>query len=312
MEQYKLPYQDRLGFCNVFISAIGGDGANMAAKLLFKIAVTAIGLDGGYDARYGSEKKGTATDVSLKLCQLGTPLRESGPTTIPHILAAFHAGLIRPLKMNRGLQENATVIVNTTQTPDEIRETLQLQSGTIICFDAAKIADETNSRLNMPMMAMLCKVLNFPDDVVINMIENTWPRAKEANVAAYKAATSQFTKKEYAADGKYELVAPSIDRGQLGYLNMLNGGAIDALTHSTANRDNRIAGYGFVPVFNPEACIGCAICMTVCSDPGGIIWKNGKVVGVDTAFCKGCMRCVEVCPTTKKGKALALPAEMEV
>ena len=61
MEQYKLPYQDSLGFCNVFISAIGGDGANMAAKLLFKIGVTALGLDGAYDARYGSEKKGTAT-----------------------------------------------------------------------------------------------------------------------------------------------------------------------------------------------------------------------------------------------------------
>jgi Pyruvate/2-oxoacid:ferredoxin oxidoreductase delta subunit len=28
--------------------------------------------------------------------------------------------------------------------------------------------------------------------------------------------------------------------------------------------------------------------------------------GIDERFCKGCMRCVEVCPSTKKGKALVL------
>lgn len=310
MEQYKLPYQDHLGICNVFISAIGGDGANMAAKLLFKIAVESLDLNGGYDARYGSEKKGTATDVSLKVCQKDTPLRESGPTNRPHILCAFHYGLMRPLGMNKGLQPNATVIVNTTRTPDEVRDELQLHSGTIICLNAEKIAEETNSRLNMPMMAAIAKVLQFADDVVIHKIEETWPRVKDANVAAYKAAITEGVSKTFEADGKYPLVEPSIPRGQLGYTNMLNGGSIDALSHTTVNRDNRIAGYGFVPVFNEEACIGCAICMTVCSDPGGIIWKDGKVIGINTAFCKGCMRCVEVCPSTKKGKAFNLPAEL--
>jgi Pyruvate/2-oxoacid:ferredoxin oxidoreductase delta subunit len=42
----------------------------------------------------------------------------------------------------------------------------------------------------------------------------------------------------------------------------------------------------------------------VCSDPGGLLWKEGRMVGIDDRFCKGCMRCVEVCPETKKGKAL--------
>ena len=47
MAAYRLPYQDELGFTNILLTALGGDGANMAAKLLFKIAVEALDLDGG-------------------------------------------------------------------------------------------------------------------------------------------------------------------------------------------------------------------------------------------------------------------------
>ncbi|HPU85192.1 MAG TPA: 2-oxoacid:acceptor oxidoreductase family protein [Candidatus Latescibacteria bacterium] len=310
---YQLPAIDRLGFCNVFLSAIGGDGANMSAKLLFKIAVTELDLDGAYDAKYGSEKKGTATDVSLRLCYKGTAVRTSGPTTTPHILAIFRPGLIETLQLNRGLQANATVIVNTTQTPDEIRDRLKMHSGRIVCVDAETIAEETGSRLNMPMMALVCRALRFPQEQVEAVIAKTWPYAKDANLGAFKAAYDGVNEKEFAPRADYPLLPPAlVARGQIGYLNMLNGGAIDAMTHSTVNRNNQVAGYGFVPTFDPSACTGCAVCMTVCSDPGGIVWKDGKVIGLDYAFCKGCMRCVEVCPQTKKGKALNRPEIAQV
>ena len=305
---YELPYQDRLGFCNVFLSAIGGDGANMTAKLLFKIAVSELDLDGAYDAKYGSEKKGTATDVSLRLCYKGTPVRTSGPTMTPNILAIFRPGLMAALKLNRGLQENATVIVNTTDTPAEVRKELKLHSGRIICLDAETIANETRSRLNMPMMALIARALSFPADVVEEFIAKAWPYAKEANLAAFEAANKGVQEETFEASDEYQLEPPAaVARGQIGYANMLNGGAIDALTHSTTKRNNQISGYGLVPQLDPEACTGCAICMTVCSDPGAIVWKGGKVVQIDYAFCKGCMRCVQICPTTKKGKALQSP-----
>ena len=192
MSTYQLPYQDRRGFTNCLLSAIGGDGANMAAKLLFKIAAEELNLDGAYDAKYGSEKKGTPTDVSLRLCNYGTPVRESGPTNRAHILCVFRENLIRALSLNRGLFENATVIVNTCKTPEAIRDVLQLHSGTIYVLDAANIALDTHSRLNMPMMAVLAHVLNFPEAAVVKKIKETWPRAVEPNVAAYQAAVGQI------------------------------------------------------------------------------------------------------------------------
>lgn len=308
MPDFALPTHDELGFCNILMSALGGDGANMAAKLLFKIGVTRFGLDGGYDARYGSEKKGTATDVSVRFAARGTPVRQSGPTQRPHFLVVFRRELIEPLGLHRGLQSGAVCIVNATESPQDLRHALQLHSGRIVCIDATRIARETGSRPNMPLLAALCHELGFPDDDVKKLIAEQWPRSARANLSAYTRALEGAVHATFDDDGVYGLTAPAVIRGPLGWRNMLNGSAIDALHHTTAGRDNRIAAGGRVPVFAPEACNSCGICLTVCSDPGGLVWQDGRMTGIDAAFCKGCMRCVEVCPATKRGQALTAPA----
>ncbi len=308
-EDYKLAFADDLGFCNILLSAIGGDGANMAAKMLFKLGVLEVGLDGGYDAKYGSEKKGTPTDVSVRFCKAGTAVRAVGPTTRAHILVVFHESLIRPLALNKGLYANAIVIVNSTKSPEEVRDILELNSGRVICLDASKIAEETHSRLNMPMLAMLCNVLSFPAKVVEEAVKKQWPRAAEANVAAFRAAVSTAKEAQFGADGKYPLVEFSESRGGLGFLNMLPGGRIDALKHSTVERDNAEGRLGPNPIFDAEECTSCGMCLTVCPDPGAIVWKEKKMTGIDSKFCKSCMRCVEICPRT--GRALRDPHKKE-
>ncbi|MCK6457066.1 MAG: 2-oxoacid:acceptor oxidoreductase family protein [Phycisphaerae bacterium] len=304
---YKLAATDDLGFCHILLSALGGDGANMAAKLLFKIGCTEFGLDGGYDARYGSEKKGTPTDVSVRFCAIGTAIRQSGPTNTPHFLVVFHADLIVPLELGRGLYPGAVCIVNTVESPRRIRDRLRLHSGKLVCVDATRIAFETRSRLNMPLLAVLSHELRFPDELVKQKISRQWPAAVERNLASFDRALQGVQTETYAFDGAYSLARPSATRGPIGWRNMLNGGTVDALYHTTAGRDNRVAARGRVPEFEPESCTSCGICLTVCSDPGGLLWKEGRMVGIDDRFCKGCMRCVEVCPETKKGKALTVP-----
>jgi len=308
--EYELPKQDEWGFCHILFSAVGGDGANMAAKLLFKIGATVLNLDGGYDAKYGSEKKGTPTDVSVRFCKPGVPVRAVGPTTTPHYLVAFRERLIRPLELNRGLQPDAVCIVNTTKDPEEVRDIIQLHSGTVICVDATTIATKTRSRLNMPMLAMLCHELKFPTEVVKDAIAKQWPAAAEANLAAYDATIETAKRQYFAADGKWPLMPEReiVAKGPVGWKNMENGGAVDNLKFSTHLNDNSMLGLGLVPEFDQAVCINCAMCLTVCADPGAIVWKDGKMVGIDATYCKGCMRCVVICPETKKGKALKLPA----
>lgn len=313
MADYKLPYKDERGYTNIFMSALGGDGANMAAKILFKIGVMELGLDGAYDAKYGSEKSGTPTDVSIRFCEPGTPVRESGPTDHPHILCVFHEDLIEPLELWRGLHPDATVIINTKKSPQNVRNIIRLHSGKIFTLDATHIAKETKSRLNMPMIAMLCYVMNFPQPKAKAVITDTWPRVKEENLAAFDSAIKMSSCDEFKDDGKYPLLPPKSIAYEIGYLNMLNGGAIDALTHSMCGRKSLLAGKVLIPSYNIEFCTGCALCMVTCPDPGALVWKDGKVLAIDINYCKGCLRCVEVCPPSKKGKALTSPSiEMEV
>ncbi len=306
MPDYALPYQDDLGFTNILMSALGGDGANMAAKLLFKIAVEKLNLDGGYDAKYGSEKTGTPTDVSIRLCALGTPVRESGPTRRPHMLSVFRDKLIASQGLNRGLQANATVMVNSARSPQEIRELLKLHSGKILTLDATRIALETKSRLNMPMLAILCDQLGFPAEVVKSAIGAQWPRAQAANLAAFDQAVGQATSAAFEPDARFPLVEPATLTSPIGFANMLNGGAIDALTHLNIPALDA-EPLGRVPVFTLELCSNCGLCLVPCPEPGAIVWKDKKMVAINPVYCKGCMQCVEICPTTKRGKALVEP-----
>ncbi len=306
MPDYALPYQDDLGFTNILMSALGGDGANMGAKLLFKIAVEKLDLDGGYDAKYGSEKTGTPTDVSIRLCALGTPVRESGPTRRPHMLSVFRDKLIASQSLNRGLQANATVMVNTSRTPREIRELLKLHSGKVLTLDATRIALETHSRMNMPMLAVLCDQLGFPAEVVKAAIAAQWPRAQAANLAAFDRAVGQSTSGTFEPDARFPLVEPATVTSPIGFANMLNGGAIDALTHLNIPAPDADP-LGRVPVFTLELCSHCGLCLVPCPEPGAMVWKDKKMVAVNPVFCKGCMQCVEICPTTKRGKALVEP-----
>ncbi|MBZ5545470.1 MAG: 2-oxoacid:acceptor oxidoreductase family protein [Acidobacteriia bacterium] len=306
MAAYRLPYQDELGFTNILLTALGGDGANMAAKLLFKIAVEALDLDGGYDAKYGSEKTGTPTDVSIRLCPYGIPVRESGPTRRPHMLSVFREKLIRSQNLVAGLQPEATVMANTTKAPAEIRGLLRLPSGKILTLDATRIALETKSRLNMPMLAVLTDQLVFPTDIVKYAIAKQWPKAKESNVDAFAAALGSVRSERFEPSAEYPLVDPARASSPIGYTNMLNGGAINALTNISVPEPGA-EPLGRVPVFAAELCSHCGLCLVPCPDPGAIIWKDRKMLGINPAYCKGCMQCVEICPTTKHGKALKEP-----
>ena len=311
MSEYNLPYKDDVGFTNILLSALGGDGANMAAKLLFKIAVDEMNLDGGYDARYGSEKTGTPTDVSIRLCKLGTPVRESGPSRKPHVLSIFREKLIQSQGLVRGLQAKATVMVNTARPPQEIRAALKLHSGKVVTLDATGIALATRSRLNMPMLAVLCDQLGFPAEVVKKAIVGQWPRAQAANLAAFDQAVGHATSEWFEPGPEYPLQDPAPIMTPIGYANMLNGGTIDNLRHILIPPPGA-EPLGRVPVFALELCSHCGLCLTPCPEPGAVVWKDKKMVGINAVYCKGCMQCVEICPTTKRGKALTEPAVVPV
>jgi len=233
-------------------------------------------------------------------------VRESGPTRRPHMLSVFRESLIVSQELGRGLQPHATVMANTTRSPAEIRGMLGLHSGKVVTLDATGIALKTQSRLNMPMLAVLTDQLAFPAEVVKEAIGKQWPRAQPANLAAFDTAVGEARSESFEASAEYPLLEPSRPSSPIGYTNLLNGGTIDALTNLSLPATDA-APLGRVPVFFVELCSHCGLCLVPCPEPGAIVWKDKKMVGIVAAYCKGCMQCVEICPTTKRGKALTEP-----
>ena len=149
--------------------------------------------------------------------RLGTPVRESGPTQQPHILGVFRTNLIRRLHLNRGLRANATVLVNSDSTPQEMRDELELHSGTIICLPATAIAAQSGARLNIPMLAAVARALGYPTTLVRERLARAWPAAREKNLAACDLALERSLTQRFTGDGQYALAAPDLSRGPIGY-----------------------------------------------------------------------------------------------
>ena len=91
----------------------------------------------------------------------------------------------------------------------------------------------------------------------------------------------------------------------LGYKTLPEGDVLEAGTacqFETGDwRSNR-------PVFHKERCIDCKFCWVYCPDTAVIV-KDGKVIGFDYSYCKGCGICAHECPV--KGKAIKMVSEKE-
>ncbi len=49
------------------------------------------------------------------------------------------------------------------------------------------------------------------------------------------------------------------------------------------------------PIRIQDKCTDCLQCWIMCPD-GSITVENGKVVGIDYDYCKGCGICAKICP----------------
>ncbi|MBQ3517183.1 MAG: 4Fe-4S binding protein, partial [Lachnospiraceae bacterium] len=87
-----------------------------------------------------------------------------------------------------------------------------------------------------------------------------------------------------------------------GYDNMPIGG-INPRFGSTVIADLSPSRQGYIPLFIKERCINCGLCFSACPDMVFQFEKGeykGREMmvnkGLDYYHCKGCLRCVDVCP----------------
>lgn len=305
--EISLPITNKLGFYEIRLESVGGLGANLSGKILGEVGTLQLGLNSSSFASYGSEKKGTPIKSFIRWCDPKQEIRISTPITKPHLLGLFHEALAGKVAVTAGVTKETAIVLNTEKTPDEARDLLELCAGKVYCIDALKIAMEEKTRINMVMLGALAKASGFIpleaiEESVDHAIGKKYPAALEANIRGVKRGYEEVVFKEYDLDGKYEYVEFKEVEYEWGWDNAPLGG-VNPHVGSMISNDMLASREGYVPKFIQERCINCGLCDITCPDmvyqfaPGEYRGKPAMVnLGPDYHHCKGCLRCVEICP----------------
>jgi len=309
---------DPSGFFEIRFESIGGLGAHAAGQILARAAVLKMNLNGSHFSSYGSEKKGSVIRSYVRLGAADKPIRTSAPIDSPDVIVVFHGALLKQDITIAGMKDSGTLIY--CGAPDEIPEMLEgVPAGArVIRIDATNIALEELSRPNAVLLGTLTAAVPFLDaDIVLNALTEKFakrnPQAAASNERAFKRGAQEFELLEGIGKGSGDLpvIRPS---PILGYETAPIGGVIPYSGNMVSN-DLSTSRTGWMPLFTDEECIHCGLCATVCPD-FCLVWNhqqiNGdlpqvRLKGIDYQYCKGCMRCIETCPTEAMTRVTETP-----
>lgn len=302
-----LPVTNEHGYFEIRLESIGGLGANLCGKMLGELGALLLSLNSLSFSSYGSEKRGSPVKAYIRWCENEKPLRINSPVTHPHLLGIFHEGLIGTYPVLDGVSVDTKIILNTPLAPEEAAEKYHISMGELYCLDALSIAMECKSRINMVMLGALANASGFIslEDVKTlcrNTIGKKYPALIDANLKGVKEGYDKLQKASLEHNIE-PLPTGSTEQFVWGYDNAPIGGSNPRMG-STVSNNLSPSREGYIPLFLPEKCINCGLCDSTCPDmvfqfaPG--IYKGKECMvnhGVDYLHCKGCLRCVEVCPT---------------
>lgn len=314
--QNLLPITNDNGYFEIRLESIGGMGANLCGKMLGELGALYLSLNASSFSSYGSEKRGSPVKAFVRWCEADMPIRVNSPVVSPHILCIFHEGLMGRLPVLDGVTENTKIILNTPLSPDEAMQKYRFERGELYCIDALKIAMECHSRINMVLLGAIAKASGFiPPECVENLCADTlgkkYPDLIASNLEGVRKGQEMLSKGiPVSADSAKNPSSVKREAFTWGFDNAPQGG-VNPRFGSTVSNDLSPSREGYIPLFLQEKCINCGLCDSTCPDMvfqfhegksgGKPAMLNG---GLDYFHCKGCLRCVEVCPTGALVKAL--------
>ena len=140
----------------------GGQGAKTAALLLAD-AVISSGKYVQAFPEYGPERRGAPVRAFNRIDE--KEIRQHSPVVEPDVVVVLDPTLIETAKVTEGLKDGGVLLVNTSETPGELKKKYHIDSGRLYTVDASKIAVETIGLdiPNAPMLGALAKVTDMFD-----------------------------------------------------------------------------------------------------------------------------------------------------
>ena len=302
MEKIKLPVTGS-GYYEIRLESIGGLGANLCGKMLGELGVKYLDLNSASFSSYGSEKTGTPVKGFIRYCDKEKEIRVHSPVTEPNLLVIFHQALLKDGGVWAGCNENteAIIAIEEGQETDALNVPDPIKACHVV--KAQKIAMETHSRINVVMLGAMARVMGFAaledvNQICADALGKKYPDALKGNLEGIKRGYEEVNRIE----GKDSQAVSLKQSPKWGYETAPIGG-INPQFGNTVATDLSPSRQGYIPLFIKERCINCGMCDSTCPDmvfqfaPG--LYKGKEMMvnqGLDYYHCKGCLRCVEVCP----------------
>ncbi|GAB4251038.1 MAG: 2-oxoacid:acceptor oxidoreductase family protein [Thermoleophilia bacterium] len=140
--------------------ARGGQGAVTAAKMVAELAVER-GKHFQAFPEYGPERSGAPIVAFTRISD--EPIQTYAPIEHPNVILVLDPTLLDAVDVTEGAGDGAIVIVNTEQSPEELKTQHDFGNARVLTVPATKIAKETIGRNlpNTPMVGAVAKAANL-------------------------------------------------------------------------------------------------------------------------------------------------------
>ncbi|MGN0532584.1 MAG: 2-oxoacid:acceptor oxidoreductase family protein [Eubacterium sp.] len=135
----------------------GGQGAKTAALLLADVAFKTGKYVQGFP-EYGPERMGAPITAYNRIGE--KEIRVHSNIYHPDYVVVVDSGLLKTVDVTKGLSPDGGIIVNTSKTPEQIKESLGGYKGKVYTIDAKKVSVACLGKYfpNTPMLAAIVKV----------------------------------------------------------------------------------------------------------------------------------------------------------
>lgn len=292
---------------SIRLEAIGGQGAHSAGAILAETAVIKQGYTGNHFSSFGSEKRGSPVKSFIRFSTDKAPVRSVSFIEKPDLLGLFHLSLIESHpEVLQGVHEDTDLVINTALKPREVKLPKGIKPKRIWTINATQIAADNKCGLNAVMLGAMTTALrelekNFLIETMNNFFAHLSASVRQNNTKGFNEGYETVHCESFREDEQSTDVVSNPDSVEIGYLNAPIGGVILNPGNSIL-KDHSASRKGVAPQFIKELCFNCGYCDMVCPDYC-FVWnidpqkkKSPELLGIDYQYCKGCQKCVMVCP----------------
>ena len=179
----------------------GGQGAKTASLLLADAAFNTGKYIQGFP-EYGPERMGAPITAYNRISD--TPITIHSNIYEPDYVVVVDDTLLDSVDVTSGLKETGAIVINTTKSPEILRQKLKGYNGDVYTIDARKISEDALGKYfpNTPMLAAIVKVTKImTDEELMKDMEGSFkhkfakkPEVIDGNMEALRVALKEVKK----------------------------------------------------------------------------------------------------------------------